>query len=90
MARDLAGAVVVISGASSGIGRAAALSFARCGSRLVLAARSREPREECRRVVDDALVVVPDVRDEAAVHALAERAVERFDRIDVWVNCAGV
>jgi NAD(P)-dependent dehydrogenase (short-subunit alcohol dehydrogenase family) len=91
MARDLSGAVVVLTGASSGIGRAAALSFARCGSRLVLAARSPEPLEavaaECG---NGALAVVTDVRDEAAVRALAERAVERFGRLDVWVNSAGV
>jgi NAD(P)-dependent dehydrogenase (short-subunit alcohol dehydrogenase family) len=92
--RDLSRAVVVITGASSGIGRCAARAFAREGSDLVLAARSPEPlrtvAEECERLGATALAVATDVRDEAAVQALAARAEERFGRLDVWVNCAGV
>ena len=94
MARDLSNAVVVITGASSGIGRAAAHRFARAGARLVLAARSaeglRETADEAQQLGAEALAVPTDVRDEAAVRALADRAVERFGRLDVWVNCAGV
>ena len=94
MPRDLRECVVVITGGSSGIGRAAARAFAREGSRLVLAARAVEPlqlvAEECGRHGAEALVVPTDVRDEEAVRALAERAVARFGRLDVWVNCAGV
>jgi len=94
MARELAGAVVVITGASSGIGRAAAQAFAERHSRLVLAARAPGPLEEvaeaCRRAGAETVGVSTDVRDEAAVAALAERAVGCFGGIDVWVNCAGV
>jgi NAD(P)-dependent dehydrogenase (short-subunit alcohol dehydrogenase family) len=94
VARDLAGAVVVITGASSGIGRAAALRFARTGSRLVLAARAQgaldEVVGEVERLGAVAVAVRTDVRDEPAVQALAAAAVERFGRLDVWVNCAGV
>jgi NAD(P)-dependent dehydrogenase (short-subunit alcohol dehydrogenase family) len=92
--RDLSDCVVVITGASSGIGRAAAQAFAREGSRLVLAARASQPLQdaasECERAGAKALAIPTDVRDEAAVRALAERAVARFGRLDVWVNCAGV
>jgi NAD(P)-dependent dehydrogenase (short-subunit alcohol dehydrogenase family) len=92
--RDLSDSVVVITGASSGIGRAAAYAFAREGSRLVLAARSAGPlqtlAEEIERMGVAALAVPTDVRDEAGVQALARAAVERFGALDVWVNCAGV
>jgi NAD(P)-dependent dehydrogenase (short-subunit alcohol dehydrogenase family) len=94
MPRDLAGAVVVITGGSSGIGRAAAVAFARRGSRLVLAARGERDLAvaagECSELGAEAIAVPTDVRDELAVIALAARAAERFGRIDVWVNSAGV
>lgn len=91
---ELRGAVVVVTGASSGIGRATALAFARAGAHVVAAARRREPLEEvaalCRDHGPGALAVPTDVADEAAVHELAARAFEAFGRIDVWVNNAGV
>jgi NAD(P)-dependent dehydrogenase (short-subunit alcohol dehydrogenase family) len=94
VARDLSNCVVVVTGASSGIGRAAVQAFAREGSRLVLAARAEGPLQElareCERAGASALAVATDVRDPDAVTALAARAVERFGRLDVWVNCAGV
>jgi NAD(P)-dependent dehydrogenase (short-subunit alcohol dehydrogenase family) len=94
VSRDLSRAVVVITGASSGIGRAAAHHFAREGARLALAARSpdalRAVAEECERLGATALAIPTDVRDEDAVRALADQAVERLGGLDVWVNCAGV
>src|SRR5215207_8645967 len=94
MARMITGKVVVVTGASSGIGRATALAFARQGANLVLAARDDEPLRqvaaECEAVGAPAIVVPTDVRDERAVTELGKRAAEAFDRIDVWVNNAGV
>jgi len=89
-----AGRVVVITGASSGIGRAAALAFARRGARLVLAARRAELLEEvaaeCRAIGGDALAAPTDVTDPQAVEALAAAAEAAFGGVDVWINNAGV
>jgi NAD(P)-dependent dehydrogenase (short-subunit alcohol dehydrogenase family) len=86
--------VVVITGASSGIGRAAALRFAGCRSAVVLAGRRGEALEEvaaaCRERGGDAVAVVTDVTDQSAVEALAARAISAYGRIDVWVNNAAV
>ncbi len=89
--RDLA---VVITGASSGIGRATAHAFARKGAAVVLAARRLDmlerAAEECRGLGARVHVVSLDVTDEQAVRDLAMTAVDQFDRIDVWVNNAAV
>jgi NAD(P)-dependent dehydrogenase (short-subunit alcohol dehydrogenase family) len=94
MKRTLRGAVVVVTGASSGIGRATALLLARRGARVVVAARRAaalaEVAAECERLGGQALAVPVDVADEAAVRELARRAAERFGGIDVWVNNAAV
>lgn len=86
--------VVVITGASSGIGRETALEFARHGSRVVLAARNREALDslaaEVERLGGVPLVVPTDVGDYGQVTALADRAMQRFGRIDTWVNNAAV
>jgi short-subunit dehydrogenase len=90
----LAGSVVVITGASSGIGRATALALARAGARPVLVARRAAELDavaaECGRHGVEALAVPADVTDPDAVEEVARRAVERFGRIDGWVNCAAV
>lgn len=94
MTQKLKGAVVVITGASSGIGRATAIEFARRGAQLVLAARRHEPLHElvaeCQRMGVRAIAVPTDVTDERAMHALARQAAAAFGRVDIWVNNAGV
>ena len=88
------GKVVVLTGASQGIGRALSLELAGQGPRLVLAARDEAALEtvaaECRARGAETLVVPTDVAEEAACRSLVVRAVERFGGVDVLVNNAGM
>jgi short-subunit dehydrogenase len=86
--------VVVITGASSGIGRATAHAFAEQGDTVVLAARRtdmlREVERECTERGGSALAIPTDMRHEEEVEELGRQVLERFGRIDVWFNNAGV
>jgi len=88
------GKVIVITGASSGLGREAARQFADRGACVVLAARRSDDLEEtarqCRSAGGQALTVVTDVSQESDVEQLAETALSTWGRVDVWVNNAGV
>jgi short-subunit dehydrogenase len=92
----LAGRVVVITGASRGIGRALAHEFAVRGARIVLAARSEDQLNaaagECERIRPgvETLVVPADVTVEADRQRLIDAAIRHFGRIDVLVNNAGI
>jgi short-subunit dehydrogenase len=89
-----AGKVVVVTGASQGIGKALCLELAPQRPRLVLAARDGPALEagaaDCRSRGAETLVVPTDVAEEAACRALVERAVDRFGGVDVLVNNAGM
>jgi short-subunit dehydrogenase len=91
---DLYKRTVVITGASSGAGHAAALQFAAYQSNLVLAARNEgvlnEVRSECESLGAQVLVVPTDTSDAKAMICLANAANDWQGRIDVWINNAGV
>ncbi len=91
---ELEGKVAVVTGASSGVGRAIARAFAAAGANVALIARNGEALEnaaaEIRDLGRDALPLPLDVADAAAVDAAAELVVERWGAIDVWVNDAMV
>ena len=88
------GRTFVVTGASSGIGRGAALKLASYGGNVVLAARRADALEDLARQARaygaQALVVPTDVSQPDAVQHLADAAVARFGRIDAWVNDAAV
>lgn len=91
---SLSGKTVVITGASSGVGRAAAIAFAKKGANLVLAARGAEAlqsiAESCEALGVRVVHLQTDMALAAEVQRLAEAATQLNGRIDVWVNNAGV
>jgi NAD(P)-dependent dehydrogenase (short-subunit alcohol dehydrogenase family) len=86
--------VAIITGAGRGVGRATALLFARAGAKVVLFSRTRASLEEvASSIVQDggeALIVAGDVAREEDVLALFEQVRERYGRLDILVNCAGI
>lgn len=86
--------VVIITGASSGIGRALAQQLAGQGAKVVLAARRagllEQVAEACRQAGGEALAIPTDVADQAQCRALVEKTVAMFGRLDLLVNNAGL
>jgi NAD(P)-dependent dehydrogenase (short-subunit alcohol dehydrogenase family) len=87
------GQVVLLTGALTGIGRAAAVAFAKKGAKVVVAGRRDEVGQalanELRSLGSEAEFISADVRKEEDVRALVDKTVERFGRLDVAVNNAG-
>jgi NAD(P)-dependent dehydrogenase (short-subunit alcohol dehydrogenase family) len=92
--RHFSGKVIIVTGASSGIGLAAAKLFGAAGARVVMASRSLEKMQALSREVspspENVLCVRCDVSIEADCRRLIEETVARFGRIDILVNNAGV
>jgi short-subunit dehydrogenase len=91
---DLQGKIIVITGASSGAGRAVAIEFAQYQAYIVLAARNEaaleEVANECREIGAEVLIIPTDTSDSKAMITLANAANDWYGRIDVWINNAGV
>jgi NAD(P)-dependent dehydrogenase (short-subunit alcohol dehydrogenase family) len=94
MPKPVSEQVVVIAGASTGIGRATALAFAAEGAKVVCAARSTQALDtlvgQIRENGGTAIAVPTDVADAAAVRSLAQVTEQQYGRIDTWVNNAAV
>ena len=86
---DLNNAVMIVTGASSGIGASTARAAAAAGARLVLAARREDRLNELAEQLPDAIAVRCDVTDPAQVHNVVDAALERYGRVDILINNAG-
>lgn len=90
---DLTGRAAIVTGASRGIGRAIALRLASAGARVVAGARADHAEPVARQIEaagGSAVAVTLDVTEPASIAGMAETALERFSRIDVLVNNAGI
>src|SRR5579864_5513205 len=92
VAQKAAGKVVVVAGASMGIGEALAQIFAEAGASVVLCSRDLARAEAARSRIGHAertLAVACDVRRRQDIHHLLQTTLQRFARLDVWINNAG-
>src|SRR5882762_7646580 len=91
--RIMSNPVVLITGALTGIGRAAAIAFAKKGAKVVVSGRRDEAGQalakELRALGSEAEFINADVRKEADIRALVDKTIARFGRLDVAVNNAG-
>src|SRR5437660_5400159 len=91
---SFAGKVTFVTGAANGIGRAAALAFARAGASVVVADVSEQGNQETARMIEQqgghALAVQCDVRRSEDVKAALDKTVDAFGRLDIAFNNAGI
>ena len=91
---SLTGKVAIVTGGSSGIGRASAIAFAREGAKVVIASRREDQGEETVRLVkeagSDGFFVKTDVAKAADVSAMVEKTVQQYGRLDYAFNNAGI
>jgi NAD(P)-dependent dehydrogenase (short-subunit alcohol dehydrogenase family) len=86
---DIANKIVVIVGGSQGIGKALAMGFKNEGATVVIASKTQSTLEKTAQEIGIASFVA-DVRDEPALRNVAESVIEKFGRIDIWINSAGL
>lgn len=91
---DLSGRVAVVTGASSGIGRASAIALAKQGAKVTLAARRMGKLEELKKEIEalggEALAVKTDVLKKEEIENMVQKTVERWGKIDILLNNAGI
>src|SRR5450755_1721997 len=94
MAKTFENKVVLITGGTSGIGRATAVAFAREGAKVIVSGRRKAEGAETVALVEKAggkgLFVQSDVSDEAQVKALVQTVLDTFGRLDIAFNNAGI
>lgn len=91
---DLTGKVAIVTGAASGIGRAVAIELAKFGANIALVdvqvEKIHEVDEEIKKIGRDSLIIIADVSNRAEVENMVQKVLNKFGKIDILVNCAGI
>ena len=86
---DVKDKVVIVTGASSGIGEASAKLLAKNGAKVVLAARSKEKLEKLSKELPGSFIITTDMTKEKEVKEMVKKTIEHFGRVDILINNAG-